>query len=130
MLAQITVAQVQEIPDSWEVKEGTYDGNILLLRKNSGLEDVDEKLYYSMRTGISFRFNRTADNGFPDQNETARLDQLEDDIFYTFQNDNKALVSIIKTESAFLELKGLSKHAISITPLLLFVLYFNTYWEY
>ncbi len=97
------MGQLQEIPDSWDVKEGTYDGNIIIIRKNGGLSKIKDRSFYGTRTGISFKLKTSDEGGLPEQSETKQLYQLEDDIFDIFQADNKAIVSVILTAGGFRE---------------------------
>lgn len=99
----VAMGQLQEIPDSWDIKEGTYDGNQIIIRKNGGLSVIKDRSYYSTRTGISFKFKTNKGDGFPKQSETQQLYQIEDDIFDVFQTDTKAIVSVILTTNGFRE---------------------------
>lgn len=97
------MAQLREIPDSWTVKDGTYEDKPIIVKKNSGLDMIQGREFYKVRTGIAFKFKSAENSGMPDQDENFALYDLEDVIFEIFQRDNNAIVSLIITTNGIRE---------------------------
>jgi Family of unknown function (DUF695) len=100
---------LSSIPESWTVKEGKNQGNIMIVRKNDGCKSIAGHKDYPFRCGIAFKFNKPEENGLPSPDENPDLNVLEDSIFDTYENDLSAIVTLIITTSGFREFVLYSK---------------------
>ena len=96
-------AKAVSIPDKWTIYQGENNGNIMLVRKNTGCNQFVGNKSYSVRCGIAFKFLFPTDNGLPQIAKEPALDKIEEDIFKIFQADLNSLVSVIITTSGFRE---------------------------
>lgn len=103
LISSISMAQLREIPDSWTVKDGTYEDKPIIVKKNSGLDMIQGREFYKVRTGIAFKLKSAENSGMPDQDENFAFYDLEDVIFEIFQRDNNAIVSLIITTNGIRE---------------------------
>jgi len=94
---------VTSIPKRWSILKGENEGNLMLIRKNVGLDKIAGKENYSTNCGIAFKFLFPDENGLPDIENEPELDDLEDDIFEIYETDLNSIVSIIITTSGFRE---------------------------
>jgi len=91
------------IPDKWTIYQGENNGNIMLVRKNTGCDQFVGNNTYPIRCGIALKFLFPADNGLPQIAKEPALDKIEEDIFKIFQSDLNSLVTVIITTSGFRE---------------------------
>lgn len=91
------------IPESWSVLSGENNGNPMIIRKNTGLDTIAGNANYSMSCGIAFKLLFPDDNGLPNIGNEPELDDLEDDIFETYESDLNSIVATIITTSGFRE---------------------------
>jgi hypothetical protein len=91
------------IPESWRVLSEENNGNQMLIRKNSGLDKIAGNTNYSMSCGIAFKLLFPDENGLPNIGNEPELNDLEDDIFETYETDLNSIVAAIITTSGFRE---------------------------
>ncbi|GEP52825.1 hypothetical protein FNO01nite_34970 [Flavobacterium noncentrifugens] len=101
---------VTEIPESWSVLKGNNNGNLMLIRKNDGLNQIAGNINYSTSCGIAFKLLRPDEKGLPNAESEPELNDLEDDIFEIFENDLNSIVSTVITTSGFREYVLYSKN--------------------
>jgi len=95
--------KILSIPDNWSLSKGETNGNLMLVRKNNGYNQIAGNKTYPTRCGIALKFLYPNANGLPQIQKEPNLDKLEDDILSIFQSDLNSLVTVIITTSGFRE---------------------------
>ncbi len=95
--------KIISIPEIWTLLKGENNGNLMLIRKNSGYDKMAGNKFYPMRCGIALKFLYPNTNGLPQIYKEPDLDKLEDDIFSIFQTNLNSLVTLVITTSGFRE---------------------------
>lgn len=104
ILTLLGTAQIEQIPDEWELKKGDLNGALLIIRKNIGYQKIKNELEdYKFRTGIAFQFKNPSQSGMPSTDEMNQLNELENRITQIYEKSNKALITICLTTNGFRE---------------------------
>lgn len=67
-----------EITENWSVSEGTYDGNLLIVRVNRGVAQAVGHSAFPHRVGVAVPLRLPDSNGFPGPEEAEQLQQVEE----------------------------------------------------
>jgi uncharacterized protein DUF695 len=75
--AKPTVAEAAAA-DEWVVLQGTFDGQPMFARFNTGYRDASDREQYAVQVAVVIPFNEPNEHGMPQQSELEQLDQIED----------------------------------------------------
>ena len=88
--------------EQWDVAKGINEGNIMIVRRNIGIDSLKNRKYFYIRSGISFKLvHPRREDGLPEKSEIKGLNNTEDAIFTEI--DTNAIVAVIITTSGFRE---------------------------
>lgn len=79
------------IPDSWSVFEGDYEGTIMIASFNAGARKIAGHPEYAYQVGIAIPFLAKSENGLPSSEESVILGQIEDALLQLFTPNNESI---------------------------------------
>lgn len=92
-----------KITEQWSVLQGENNDNPMFIRLNTGVKKIVGHPSYPYRIGIAIPLKNPQEDGFPRSEENLDFNQIEDEIFNLFQNNNEAFVCAIITTSGMKE---------------------------
>jgi len=95
--------KIPGIKENWSVLSGEHNGNPMIVRRNDGISIIAGKGYLNFRSGISYEFRIQTENGQQSTDEEAKIYEIEDKIFASFDNNEDSVVSLIITTGGFKE---------------------------
>jgi len=86
------------IDGPWSVGEGENDGKVMIVRANTGYREFGSLPGYEHQAGIAIPFRAPEPTGLPSWEENAQLDEVENAIRHSMQEQAESLlVAIITT---------------------------------
>jgi len=100
---------ITQIPESWKVLSGENNGNPMLVRKNAGCDTIAGNRDYFTSCGIAFKLLSPNAEGLPDIKSEPALNDIEDDIFDSFESDLNSIIPLVISTSGFREFVAYTK---------------------
>lgn len=89
-------------PDSWSIYQGSYDGKVLFVRRNVGLEPLVGTLLYSHRLGVAIPFHHPNEHGLPNRDEAQLVGEIEDQLDAALE-ETKTVFALVLTTAGMRE---------------------------
>lgn len=92
-----------QIPNSWSVSRGQYEGKPIFTRFNAALLPLAGRVEFSKQIGVAVPLNDPTEDGLPQGNEFAQLDEIEDLLERRLTEGNESLFAGVITTKAMRE---------------------------
>lgn len=91
------------IDGPWSIGEGQNDGNVMIVRSNSGYREFGSVRGYEHQVGIAVPLRAPEPSGLPSTAESAQLGEIEDVIRNSLKENAESLLVAIITTSGMRE---------------------------
>lgn len=89
-------------PESWSVYQGSYDGKVLFVRRNVGLESLIGTSIYPHRLGVAIPFHHPNEHGLPSREEAQLVGEIEDQLDAKLK-ETKTVFALVLTTAGMRE---------------------------
>jgi hypothetical protein len=92
------------IPDGpWSVSQGEFDDRPIIIRTNTGAASIAEDSRFGHRVGVAMPLRKPDKHGFPQANESAELDVIEDKLVLALTAKGTAVFVLVITTAGMRE---------------------------
>ena len=94
----------KKIPDGpWSISQGDFDDRPIIVRTNTGAARLAGDSRYRHRVGVALPLRKPDERGFPQPEEIAELDAIEDKLVLALTAEGTALLVLVITTAGMRE---------------------------